>query len=204
MIAVIDYGAGNVFNVLKACQYLGQKAELTADLQKISQADVVLFPGVGAFGAAMTRLKETGLDQVIKSTVANGTPFLGICLGMQLLFDSSTEFGSAAGLGLIPGQVVRIPDEDGQRIVPQVGWNQNELQRPESIFKSIDRQYTYFVHSYYAKCADEYIVSTVDYGVAVPAIVQKDNVYGFQFHPEKSGQVGLKLLQTFFEKAVRA
>lgn len=123
---------------------------------------------------------------------------------MQLLFDSSTEFGSAAGLGLIPGQVVRIPDDDGQRIVPQVGWNQNELQRPESIFKSIDRQYTYFVHSYYAKCAEEYVVSTVDYGVAVPAIVQKDNVYGFQFHPEKSGQVGLKLLQTFFEKAVRA
>lgn len=123
---------------------------------------------------------------------------------MQLLFDSSTEFGSAAGLGLIPGQVVRIPDEDGQRIVPQVGWNQNELQRPESIFKSIDRQYTYFVHSYYAKCAEEYVVSTVDYGVAVPAIVQKDNVYGFQFHPEKSGQVGLELLQTFFEKAVRA
>ena len=110
MIAVIDYGAGNVFNVLKACRYLGREAELTADPQKISQADVVLFPGVGAFGAAMTRLKETGLDQVIKSTVANGTPFLGICLGMQLLFDSSTEFGSAAGLGLIPGQVVRIPD----------------------------------------------------------------------------------------------
>lgn len=161
MIAVIDYGAGNVFNVLKACQYLGQKAELTADPQKISQADVVLFPGVGAFG-------------------------------------------SAAGLGLIPGQVVRIPDDDGQRIVPQVGWNQNKLQQSENIFKSIDQQYTYFVHSYYAKCADEYIVSTVDYGVAVPAIVQKDNVYGFQFHPEKSGQVGLKLLQTFFEKAVRA
>ena len=150
MIAVIDYGAGNVFNVLKACQYLGQKAELTADPQKISQADVVLVPGVGAFGAAMTRLKETGLDQVIKSTVANGTPFLGICLGMQLLFDSSTEFGSAAGLGLIPGQVVRIPDDDGQRIVPQVGWNQNKLQQSESIFKSIDQQYTYFVHSYYA------------------------------------------------------
>lgn len=204
MIAVIDYGAGNVFNVLKACQYLKQPAELTADPQKIAQADAVLFPGVGAFGAAMTRLKETGLDQVIKSTVASGTPFLGICLGMQLLFDSSTEFGSAKGLGLIPGRVVRIPDDNGQRIVPQVGWNQNELKQPQSIFKSIDGQYTYFVHSYYAQCDDRYIVSTVEYGVDVPAIVQKDNVYGFQFHPEKSGQVGLGLLQNFFEKAVKA
>lgn len=201
MIAVIDYGAGNVFNVIKACNYLGKKAVLTADSRVISQAESILFPGVGAFGTAMEKLRSTGLDRVIKQQVADGTPFLGICLGMQLLFDSSDEFGKTLGLGLIPGKVVKIPD-DGQRLVPQIGWNQNELRAADSIFKEVAGQYAYFVHSYYVKCDPRYVVSSVDYGVKVPAIVQRDNVYGFQFHPEKSGQAGLQLLETFFEKVV--
>ncbi|MEJ6400866.1 imidazole glycerol phosphate synthase subunit HisH [Nicoliella lavandulae] len=201
MIAVIDYKAGNVYNVLKACQKIGVDAQLTADPAEIKQADAVIFPGVGAFSNAMQTLRARNLVAAIKDTVSSGTPFLGICLGMQLLFDSSTEFGNSQGLGLIPGQIVQIPDQNNQLMVPQTGWNQNQLKQPDSIFSSVNRQYTYFTHSYYARCDAKYIVASVDYGVEIPAIVQKDNVYGFQFHPEKSGQVGLQLLTTFFERA---
>ncbi|UQS85928.1 imidazole glycerol phosphate synthase subunit HisH (plasmid) [Nicoliella spurrieriana] len=204
MIAIIDYNAGNVYNVLKACQRIGVDAKLTADPAEIKTADAVLFPGVGAFKDAMDTLQDRGLVEVIKQTVNNGTPFLGICLGMQLLFDSSNEFGNANGLGLIPGEIIKIPDDDGKRIVPEAGWNQNEVAKLNSIFNGVNGQYTYFTHSYYAQCDPQYVVSSVDYGVSIPAIVQRDNIYGFQFHPEKSGPVGLKLLQTFFERAVRA
>lgn len=198
MIAVIDYGAGNVFNVLKACRFLKVEAKLTNDPQEILQANGVILPGVGAFKSAMDNLQQAGLIPVLKQVVDKQIPLLGVCLGMQMLFDSSTEFGETEGLHLIPGKVVRFPEND--LLVPQVDWNQNKLHQPDSIFKLVEKQFTYFVHSYYAQCDRQYIVSSVDYGIEVPAIVQRGRVYGMQFHPEKSGQVGLRLLKTFFEE----
>ena len=198
MIAVIDYGAGNVFNVLKACAYLGVDARLTDDPETILNADGIIFPGVGAFKSAMDHLQQRGLDQVLKQAVQKGIPLLGICLGMQMLFESSAEFGLTPGLGLIPGKVVKLPDNG--LFIPQVGWNQNQLQQKSTLFQNVDQHYTYFVHSYYAQCPQQYVVASVDYGVQVPSIVQRDNVYGMQFHPEKSGQVGLGLLKSFFEE----
>lgn len=199
MIAVIDYGVGNVFNVLKACRYVGADVQLTADPASIQKADGIILPGVGAFRSAMDRLNQQQLVPLIKDTVKRGTPFLGICLGMQMLFASSTEFGVTPGLGLIPGQVIRLPQQADLQ-VPQVGWNQNRLQQDDSIFRDIDGCYTYFVHSYYAECPAKYVVASVDYGVQVPAIVQRGNVYGMQFHPEKSGKVGLNLLKAFMKE----
>ena len=198
MIAIIDYDAGNTFNVQKALAYIGLDAVLTADPETILNADGVLLPGVGAYAPAMAVLKEHGLVDVIHEVVKREIPLLGICLGMQLLFEESEEYGPTPGLGLIPGMVKEIPSNLGLS-VPHMGWNKNIVHHPDSAFSNVDDQYTYFVHSYYAKCADEYIVSTVDYGVAVPAIVQKDNVVGMQFHPEKSGTVGLGLLEQFLK-----
>lgn len=198
MIAVIDYGAGNVFNVLKACSFLGIDAELTADQNKILNSDGIILPGVGAFCTAMKALKEKKLITVIKKAVEKKIPLLGICLGMQMLFDSSTEYGVTGGLSLIPGKVVHLPDNE--LAVPQVGWNRNYCRQGRSIFSNVSGQYTYFVHSYYVQCDPQYIISSVNYGVEVPAIVRKGRVYGMQFHPEKSGKAGLKLLQEFFEE----
>jgi len=198
MIAVIDYGAGNVFNILKACRFLNVNAKLTADPDEILHADGIILPGVGAFKAAMDQLRQKQLVPVIKKAVSLQIPLLGVCLGMQMLFDSSTEFGKIAGLHLIPGKVVRFPQNN--LFIPQVGWNQNDLRQSNSIFKAVANQYTYFVHSYYAQCDPQYIISSVNYGVTVPAIVQRGQVYGMQFHPEKSGHVGLQLLAEFFKE----
>jgi len=200
LIAIIDYGAGNTFNVQKAFDFLGVETVLTSDPKVIDQSSAVVLPGVGAFKAAMDNLQTAGLVDIIKTTVANGKPLLGICLGMQMLFDYSEEYGQTTGLGLIPGKVVAIPD--GDLLVPQMGWNQQILHKPTSVFKKVANQYTYFVHSYYAQTDPQYITSTVDYGVQVPAIVERDQVIGMQFHPEKSGQVGLQLLKDFVEKVV--
>ena len=200
LIAIIDYGAGNTFNVQKAFDFLGVETVLTSDPKVIDQSSAVVLPGVGAFKAAMDNLQTAGLVDIIKTTVANGKPWLGICLGMQMLFDYSEEYGQTTGLGLIPGKVVAIPD--GDLLVPQMGWNQQILHKPTSVFKKVANQYTYFVHSYYAQTDPQYITSTVDYGVQVPAIVERDQVIGMQFHPEKSGQVGLQLLKDFVEKVV--
>lgn len=201
MIAIIDYGAGNTYNVAKAFQYLGVQTVLTADAQTILASEAVVLPGVGAFRPAMEQLEKRNLINVIKQVAANKTPLLGICLGMQLLFDSSTEYGLHAGLDLIPGKVIEF-SKDMNLSIPQVGWNKNKLLQDKSVFADVAEQYTYFVHSYYAKCDAKYIVSVVDYGVSVPAIVQNDNVYGMQFHPEKSAQVGLNLLKDFIEEVV--
>lgn len=220
MIAIIDYDAGNTFNVQKAFAYLGAQTVLTADRNRILQADGIVLPGVGAFTAAMKTLQERDLVLTLQEAAAKGIPFLGICLGMQLLFDSSTEYaeengGETSGLGLIPGRVELLPVgreafEKGQAIleeknllmVPQMGWNQNHLHNDHSIFKMVKDQYTYFVHSFYAHTDSDYITSTVDYGVPVPGVVEKGNVYGMQFHPEKSGKVGLALLQAFIDRTV--
>ena len=200
MIAIIDYGAGNTFNVQKAFDFLGVETVLTSDPKVIDQSSALVLPGVGAFKAAMDNLQAAGLVDIIKTTVANGKPLLGICLGMQMLFEYSEEYGQTTGLGLIPGKVVAIPD--GDLLVPQMGWNQQILHKPTSVFNEVGNQYTYFVHSYYAQTDPQYITSTVYYCVKVTAIVESDKIIGMQFHNEKSGQVGLRLLKDFVEKVV--
>ena len=200
MIAIVDYDAGNTFNVQKAFAHLGVDTVLTADPEVILNSDGVVLPGVGAFKAAMDTLVERKLVDVLKQVAEKNIPLLGICLGMQLLFDSSTEYGLTEGLGLIPGTVEALPADLGL-MIPHMGWNQNLVKNHSSIVADVaDREYTYFVHSYYAKCDDQYITTTADYGVDVPGIVERDSVYGMQFHPEKSAHVGLNLLRTFVER----
>lgn len=198
MFAIVDYDTGNTRNLKKAFDYLQVPTVLTADPQQLAVADAIILPGVGAFTAAMAALKERQLVSVLQTLAQNGKPILGICLGMQLLFESSSEYGEHSGLGLLSGHVTALPTDLNVK-VPQMGWNQNELQRSDSPFASIDAAYTYFVHSYYAVCPAAEIVATVQHGVQVPSIVQRQNVIGMQFHPEKSGQVGLKQLAAFKE-----
>ncbi|WP_076635136.1 imidazole glycerol phosphate synthase subunit HisH [Lactiplantibacillus plantarum] len=198
MFAIVDYDTGNTRNLKKAFDYLQVSTILTADPQQLAAADAVILPGVGAFAAAMAALKERQLVGVLQALARSGKPVLGICLGMQLLFESSSEYGEHAGLGLLSGRVSALPTDLNVK-VPQMGWNQNELRRPDSPFASIDAAYTYFVHSYYAVCPATEIVATVQHGVQVPSIVQHQNVIGMQFHPEKSGRVGLQQLVAFKE-----
>ena len=200
MIAIIDYDAGNIKSVEKALQKLGADVVITKDAQEILQADKVILPGVGAFGDAMANLKKFGLDKVIYEVVENGTPFLGICLGLQLLFERSDETPGVAGLGILKGEILRIPDKDDLKI-PHMGWNSLHLQNQGRLFMGLSEQsYVYFVHSYYLKAEDEQIVkATTDYSVNIHASVEKDNVFACQFHPEKSSDVGLKILKNFVE-----
>ncbi|GAO99635.1 imidazole glycerol phosphate synthase subunit HisH [Fructobacillus ficulneus] len=198
-IAIVDYGAGNIKNVVKALEYTGLSVKLTADPAEIMQADGLVVPGVGAFAAAMKNLNEKGLVEPIRQYSKTGKPLLGVCLGMQLLFDSSTEFGDSKGLGLIPGQVVELPRQVDYK-VPQMGWNKNEVQLSSPITRALDNKYTYFVHSYYAQTPAQYIAASVRYGqVDVPSVVVNQNVMGTQFHPEKSGEDGLQIWQNFKE-----
>ena len=200
MIAIIDYDAGNIKRVEKALQKLGADVVITNDAQEILRADKVILPGVGAFGDAMANLKKFGLDKVIYEVVENGTPFLGICLGLQLLFERSDETPGVAGLGILKGEILRIPDKDDLKI-PHMGWNSLHLQNQGRLFQGLSEQsYVYFVHSYYLKAEDEQIVkATTDYSVNIHASVEKDNVFACQFHPEKSSDVGLKILKNFVE-----
>ena len=200
MIAIIDYDAGNIKSVEKALQKLGADVVITKDAQEILRADKVILPGVGAFGDAMANLKKFGLDKVIYEVVENGTPFLGICLGLQLLFERSDETPGVAGLGILKGEILRIPDKDDLKI-PHMGWNSLHLQNQGRLFQGLSEQsYVYFVHSYYLKAEDEQIVkATTDYSVNIHASVEKDNVFACQFHPEKSSDVGLKILKNFVE-----
>lgn len=200
MIAIIDYDAGNIKSVEKALQKLGADVVITNDAQEILRADKVILPGVGAFGDAMANLKKFGLDKVIYEVVENGTPFLGICLGLQLLFERSDETPGVAGLGILKGEILRIPDKDDLKI-PHMGWNSLHLQNQGRLFQGLSEQsYVYFVHSYYLKAEDEQIVkATTDYSVNIHASVEKDNVFACQFHPEKSSDVGLKILKNFVE-----
>ncbi|KRL02696.1 imidazole glycerol phosphate synthase amidotransferase subunit [Liquorilactobacillus capillatus DSM 19910] len=197
----MDYDAGNTYNLQKAFAYIGVETKLTDDPAELLASEAIILPGVGAFQKAMSILETKKLDVTLRKAVGKGIPLLGICLGMQLLFDSSSEYGVTEGLHLIPGTVRGLPEKKGFKI-PQMGWNKNRLCQPHSEFKILENKYTYFVHSYYAKCASKYVISEVEYSVAVPAVVQKENVFGMQFHPEKSGQVGLDLLKTFVERIV--
>lgn len=200
MIAMIDYDAGNIKSVEKALLLLGQEVEVTGDPERILKAEKVILPGVGAFGDAMENLKRAGLDEVIRRVAAKGTPFLGICLGLQLLFERSDEAPGAEGLGLLEGEILKIPDQEGLKI-PHMGWNSLHLEHGGRLFRGIEEQsYVYFVHSYYLKAKDESIVkASTEYSTHIHASVEKGNIFGCQFHPEKSSEVGLRILKNFVE-----
>lgn len=200
MTAVIDYDAGNIRSVEKALLALGQEVHITGDGGEILRADKVILPGVGAFGDAMENILAKGLDKVIRKTVEKGTPFLGICLGLQLLFERSEEAPGVDGLGILKGEILRIPEEEGLKI-PHMGWNSLHLENNGRLFTGIEEQsYVYFVHSYYLKAEDEKIVkASTEYCTHIHASVEKDNVYACQFHPEKSSDVGLRILKNFVE-----
>ncbi len=198
MVAIIDYDAGNIKSVEKALRFLGQEAVVTRDRERIRKADKVILPGVGAFGDAMEKLSQYGLTEVIKETVDKGTPFLGICLGLQLLFGRSDEAPGVEGLGILKGEILRIPEREGLKI-PHMGWNSLGFPRGGRLFRGLEpNPYVYFVHSYYLKAAEEEIVTAkTEYGVEIHASVEKGNVYACQFHPEKSGETGLQILKNF-------
>ena len=198
MIAILDYDAGNIKSVEKAFRILGEDTVLTRDFSVIEKADRVVLPGVGSFADAMNHLKSYELDKAIKDYVATGRPFLGICLGLQLLFDSSEESVGVEGLHLLEGDVLKIPDGNGLQ-VPHIGWNSLDYPSKGKLFNGIDEgSFVYFVHSYYLKAKDESIVkATSDYGCLIHASVEKDNIFACQFHPEKSSTVGLKILENF-------
>lgn len=198
MIAVIDYGAGNLFSVCNALRYLDIAHEITKDADTINRADAVILPGVGAFPAAMTSLRQTGLIGTIRENAAN-KPLLGICLGMQMLFDRSDENGDCEGLGMISGSVQRIPSK--RVIIPHMGWNELVVTQESDILKNIENPvFTYFVHSYQAFCDDRNIIAYCDYDGKIPALVTDGKyVFGAQFHPEKSGEKGLQMLRNFEE-----
>lgn len=198
MIAIIDYDAGNVKSVEKALQFLGEEVIITRDKEEILSADRVVLPGVGAFGDAMEKLHNYGLIDVIKEVVSRKTPFIGICLGLQLLFDSSEESPGVKGLGILPGKIVRIPEKEGIK-VPHIGWNSLTFPYSGRLYQGIkEDSYVYFVHSYYLQAEDpEIVVAQTQYGVDIQASVEKDNVFACQFHPEKSSSVGMTILKNF-------
>lgn len=200
MIAIIDYDAGNIKSVENAFNYLGQETIVTRDKDIILGADKVVLPGVGSFGDAMDKLKKFNLIGTIEEVCDKKTPFLGICLGLQLLFKSSDETKGVPGLGILDGEVLRIPDAPGLKI-PHIGWNSLDIVPDGRLFKGLaDQSYVYFVHSYYLKAQEEAIVkATTEYGCHIHASVEKDNIFACQFHPEKSGEVGLKILSNFAE-----
>lgn len=200
MIAIIDYDAGNIKSVEKALQKLGQEVVITRDAETILAADKVILPGVGAFGDAMENLRKYQLDKVIYQVVEKNIPFLGICLGLQLLFEKSDESKGVEGLGILKGEICKIPDQEGLKI-PHMGWNSLYLQNEGRLFQNLEENaYVYFVHSYYLKAEEEGIVkATTEYSTHIHASVEKGNVFACQFHPEKSGDVGMQILRNFVE-----
>ena len=198
MIAIIDYDAGNLKSVEKALQFLGQECVITRAFHEIKKADKVILPGVGSFGDAMSQLKKFELDKVIHEVAAEQKPFLGICLGLQLLFEGSEESDGVEGLHLLDGELLRIPEQEGLKI-PNIGWNSLDLQNNGRLFENLEGSpFVYFVHSYYLKAREESIVkATIEYSTHIHASVEKDNIFACQFHPEKSGTVGLQILSNF-------
>ncbi len=201
MIAIIDYGVGNLFSLKSSLREIGAEAVVTSDEKVIAEADRIILPGVGAFEDAARKLRETGMAEVVKREAAAGKPMMGICLGMQLMFDVGYEYGEHEGLGLIRGSVRPIADviPEGYKI-PHIGWNLLKFRKESPLFKYIkEDDYVYFVHSYYAAECDESVIAVTEYGAELTAAVANGNVYGCQFHPEKSGEVGMKILKAFME-----
>jgi glutamine amidotransferase len=195
MLAIIDYGMGNLHSLSKALERMGYDYVITSDPDVLRKANGLILPGVGAFGDAMYELAIRGIDTVIKAEALEGKPLLGICLGMQLLFSSSDENGYYEGLNLLPGHVARFR---GELKIPHMGWNWLSFKHPHPLFRDLSEDYVYFVHSYYVQAANsEDVIATTNYGTSVPAIVARNQIYGMQFHPEKSGKLGLKLLNQF-------
>ncbi|MCM3162177.1 imidazole glycerol phosphate synthase subunit HisH [Metabacillus litoralis] len=200
MIAIIDYGMGNLYSVSKALERMNADYILSSDEKELAKADGYILPGVGSFKDAMSILNETGLTSFIQKVVEEGKPLLGICLGMQLLFEESIENGEAKGLAFLPGKVIRIPEAAGseQLKVPHMGWNNLNMKNESPLLAGLSSGYAYFVHSYYVDSAEEdTLLATASYGVEVPAVVGRGNVYGTQFHPEKSSELGLAILENY-------
>ena len=195
MIAIIDYGMGNLRSVQKAFEFLGFEAIVTQEPKDILKADKVVLPGVGAFCDAISTIKEKKLDEVIFEVVKQNKPLLGICIGMQLMFDKSYENGEHIGLGILSGEIVRLPDTE---LIPQIGWNNLDIKKGSPLFKGLSEEdYVYFVHSYYLETLAPIVSATCYYGKEIAVAVEKNNIYALQFHPEKSGDVGLKILENF-------
>ncbi len=197
MICIIDYGAGNLKSVSNALEYIGEENIISADRDRILAADKIILPGVGAFGDAMASLKKCELVNTVYDAIESGKPFMGICLGMQMLFEDSQESPGVSGLGIFKGHILRFPSDMGMK-VPQIGWNDLKCLQPNSIYGCADGKFVYFVHSYYLKADDPAVVAvTADYGLEFHAAVAKGNVCASQFHPEKSGEVGLEILKNW-------
>lgn len=201
MIAIVDYGVGNLFSLKSSFAAIGAEVVVTADERILKEADKIILPGVGAFEDAARRLREAGLDRILIDLAGQGRPLMGICLGMQLLFDKSYEFGEHKGLGLISGSVRAIADViPADYKIPHIGWNALRFQRESPLLANIsDGDYVYFVHSFYAADCDDYVIATSEYGAELTAAVQCGNVFGCQFHPEKSGKTGLAILKAFVQ-----
>ncbi|WP_373030824.1 imidazole glycerol phosphate synthase subunit HisH [Sulfurovum sp.] len=200
MIGIVDYHMGNLASVINAFAKVGADATLESDPTKLSQYDKLILPGVGAYGDAMEHLKKNGMDEAVIAFAASGKPLLGICLGMQLLFESSEEFGETQGLGLIPGKVVAFDESkfDHHLKIPHMGWNELFQQKETALFDGLDKDfYLYFVHSYHAVCDDKYAIGKTHYGYEFVSAVQNNNIYGIQPHPEKSHENGLKIIENF-------
>lgn len=201
MIAIVNYGVGNLFSLESSFNKIGFEVQVTSNPDDLKKSERIILPGVGAFGDAAKKLFSSGLAEPLKNQALNGKPILGICVGMQLLFEKSFEFGEHNGLNLIPGTVKVISDVIPENLkIPQIGWNSLHIKNNNFIFKYISEgDYVYFVHSYSAFCPDNFITATTDYGAILTAAVQRDNIFGVQFHPEKSGNVGLNILKAFCE-----
>ena len=199
MVGIIDYGVGNLFSLCSSFKAIGVEAFVSGDPEELTKADRLVLPGVGAFEDAAKKLRASGLDAFVKEQAAAGKPLMGICLGMQMLFEKSFEYGEHEGLGLLKGQVVPMAGKlPAELKIPHMGWNALEVTQGR-LLKEVDGQYVYFVHSFYAEGCDEALAAVAEYGIPITAAVEKGNIYGCQFHPEKSGNVGLRILRRFCE-----
>lgn len=199
MVAIVDYGVGNLFSLKSSFAAIGAEAIVTNSKEELEKADSIILPGVGAFRDAAEKLKSSGLEETVISLAKSGKPLMGICLGMQLLFEKSYEYGVCDGLGLIKGEIKPIADVIPKEYkIPHIGWNSLEMKKPSPIFENVkDGEYVYFVHSYYAADCEEAVTAVSDYGAKLTAAVQSGNIFGCQFHPEKSGETGLNILRSF-------
>lgn len=202
MVAIVDYGVGNLFSLCSSLKSIGVQAIVTGDSEKIKNAEKIILPGVGAFADAADKLKQTGLFEIVKEEARKGKPMMGICLGMQLLFEKSYEFGEKEGLGILKGEIVPMKGRiDSKYKIPHIGWNALQFKKNSKLFKYISEgDCVYFVHSFFADKCEDSLTAYAEYDINITAAVEKDNVFGCQFHPEKSGKVGLAILKAFCEE----